>query len=354
MKNIFTFVFACALLLGFGTGLEAGNKDRVGQAGASELLINPWARSSGMHGAHTAGVRGIEAMRFNVAGLAFVNKTDIQFARTEWLRGSGVNVSAFGFAQRMGETSVLGVNVMALGMGEIPITTVDQPDADGGATYKPQFIQLGIGYGRSFSESIHGGFVLRVINEAIADVRASGVAVDAGLQYVTGPRKQVKFGISLRNVGTPMRMSGDGLTVKLADEQNNVNANQRAEKFELPSLLNIGASYDFLFADHHRLTVAGNFTSNSFRNDFLGAGLEYGFNEKFMLRAGYRYEDENLDDELSIYTYNGLAFGATIDVPIKKDGPRFGIDYSYRTTRWYEGTHTIGVRISLAGGGDEE
>ena len=27
--------------------LKAGNPDRAGQAGASELLINPWARSSG-------------------------------------------------------------------------------------------------------------------------------------------------------------------------------------------------------------------------------------------------------------------------------------------------------------------
>ncbi len=336
------------LLLGADYALQAGNKDRVGSAGASELLINPWARSSGMHGVHTAGVRGIEAMRFNPAGLAFVPKTDIQFAYTDYLRGADISVNAFGFAQRMGETSVLGVNVMALGLGEIPITTEDQPEGDSGSTYKPQFIQLGVGYGRSFSESIHGGFVLRVINEAIADVRASGVAVDAGLQYVTGPRKQVKFGIALRNVGTPMRMSGDGLSIKIGENFNNVTANQRSEKYELPSLLHIGASYDFYLADLHRLTLAGNFTSNSFRNDFLGAGLEYSFDEKFMIRGGYRYEDGILDEEVTIYAFTGLALGATLEVPVKKDGPKIGIDYSYKTTRWFDGVHCIGVRISLA------
>ena len=32
----------------------AGNPDRVGSAGASQLLINPWARSSGLGGANIA------------------------------------------------------------------------------------------------------------------------------------------------------------------------------------------------------------------------------------------------------------------------------------------------------------
>ena len=38
------------------------------------------------------------------------------------------------------------------------------------------------------------------------------VAVDAGIQYVTGPNDNIHFGISLRNIGTPMRYSGEGLS----------------------------------------------------------------------------------------------------------------------------------------------
>ena len=38
----------------------AGNPQRAGQAGASELLINPWARNSGLASANVAGVRGLE------------------------------------------------------------------------------------------------------------------------------------------------------------------------------------------------------------------------------------------------------------------------------------------------------
>ena len=34
------------ILCFFSMGINAGNEQRAGQAGASELLINPWARSS--------------------------------------------------------------------------------------------------------------------------------------------------------------------------------------------------------------------------------------------------------------------------------------------------------------------
>ncbi|MEX1132453.1 MAG: hypothetical protein WEC15_04440, partial [Flavobacteriales bacterium] len=53
----------------------AGNPDRAGSAGATQLLINPWARSSGWALANTSSVRGVEAMYGNIADLAYVNKT---------------------------------------------------------------------------------------------------------------------------------------------------------------------------------------------------------------------------------------------------------------------------------------
>ena len=49
---------------------KAGNEDRAGSAGATELLINPWARSSGWGSAGVSSVKGLEATFLNVAGLA--------------------------------------------------------------------------------------------------------------------------------------------------------------------------------------------------------------------------------------------------------------------------------------------
>jgi hypothetical protein len=59
----------------FSVSTNAGNEQRAGQAGASELLINPWARTSGWGGVNVAGVRGLEGMYSNVAGLAFTEET---------------------------------------------------------------------------------------------------------------------------------------------------------------------------------------------------------------------------------------------------------------------------------------
>ena len=342
----------CACLL-FPIVLNAGNKDRVGEAGASELLFNPWARSSGMMGLNQASTRGLEAMRLNVGGLAFTQKTEIIGSSTRWLDGSDVTLTAAGIALSVGESGTVGISFMSVNLGDIDRYTTDTPDDGTGGTYRPSMTNIGVAFSRSFSESIHGGLVIRVINQAISDVNASGVAFDAGIQYVTGDDDQVKFGISIRNVGTPMKYRGDGLDFSSTNPINegDINTSQRTEKFELPSLLHIGGAYDFYVGEDHRLTLAGNFTSNSFSSDQIGGGLEYSFNEMFMLRAGYRYEADRDEAQLvGSSDYTGLSAGATIEVPVNKKGggeSSFGVDYSFRATSVFNNTHSLGIRINL-------
>ena len=93
------FTINCSLLTAF-----AGNPDRAGQSGAPELLINPWARSAGWAGANSGAVRGLEAMYLNVAGTAFTPKTEFMFSGTRLYGGSGININAFGFTQKVSGT----------------------------------------------------------------------------------------------------------------------------------------------------------------------------------------------------------------------------------------------------------
>ena len=106
----------------------AGNKDRSGQAGAAQLLINPWAASAGWGNAGMSKVKSLDAMFGNVAGITSCNKLDIDFSYTDWLHGTGVNVISFGVLARVGEQNVLGLSFMSFGIGEIPITTTENPD----------------------------------------------------------------------------------------------------------------------------------------------------------------------------------------------------------------------------------
>src|ERR1044071_2696076 len=129
MKHFYKYIIALTIasIVLPCVKLKAGNPDRAGQAGATELLINPWARSSGWGSANSGSVRGVEAIFGNIAGIAFTKKTDIVVAHTEWLKGYDIILNAFGFVQKMG-SGALGFAVMAMDFGEIPVTTTESPD----------------------------------------------------------------------------------------------------------------------------------------------------------------------------------------------------------------------------------
>jgi hypothetical protein len=343
--RIYTMAGA-ALLSGV---LMAGNPDRAGSAGASQLLINPWSRSSGWALANTSTLRGVEGMFGNVAGLAHTHKTEIMFSNTRWLEGSGVKVNSVGLGQKLGESGVIGLSATTLNYGDLPVTTVNQPEG-GLGTFSPTSANIGIAYAKEFSNSIYGGLLFRVVSESIASVRTSGIAFDAGIQYVTGPTDNVHFGIALKNVGPAMSFSGDGLAVQglLVSGSDQLTLEQRSEAFELPSMLNIGAAYDFNFGELSRLTIAGNFTSNAFTRDQFIIGAEYAFKKMFHLRAGYLYEDGITNDEKRVTVFTGPSAGLSVDLPFGAEKmSAFAIDYSYRATNPFSGVHSIGLRLSL-------
>lgn len=328
-----------------------GNEDRAGSAGASELLINPWARSSAWADAGVSSVTGLESMFINVAGLSYADKTEIMFTNTNWLSQlADISVNNFGLAQRIGETSVLGISFMSMNFGEIPITTTELPEG-GIGTFNPRYSNINLAYSKQFSSSISGGLNVKLINQAINNVRASGVAFDAGVRYVTGENDNIKFAISLKNVGAPMRFSGDGLNLDILNTSTNnaISMVQRVSNFELPSLLTIGASYDFLFNENNKLTLAGAFTSNSFTKDQFRLGANYTLTSSkaiFMMSTGYVFEKAIFDKEARTSALTGLTAGISVDFPMGKSKSPIGIDYAYRASV-FGGVHTIGARINI-------
>jgi len=338
--------YLAVFLIGLASvsNLSAGNPDRVGSAGADQLLINPWVNSSGWGGANSASVMGLESLYSNVAGLAFVDKTELIFARTSWI--ADVPINSFGFAQRMNESSVLALAITSISIADIDRTTELLPDG-GLGTYTISATNLNLGYAKTFSNSIYGGFALKAIVEGTTDVTASGIALDAGIQYVTGNEDHVKFGIALKNVGPTLVYGGDGLSFRgiAPDEEYTMTLNQRSDNFELPSLLNIGFSYDLapVLPDDHRLTTAATFTSNSFKNDQYRLGLEYSFKELVVLRGGYNIESGNDETSTAI---SGPSAGFSVNLPLSSESD-LGVDYSFRQSDNFGLLHSIGFRINL-------
>ncbi len=358
MKKIyscFVAIFLLGLILIPLDKVTAGNKDRSGQAGAAELLINPWARSSGWGSVSTANGQGLEALFTNVAGTGFTKGTELIFSYTNWLKGSDVNIMAFGLSQKLGTNGgVLTAAVMSMSFGEIDITTTSSPEPVQG-TFKPSYMNINLAYAKAFSNSIYGGLTVKLITESISDATATAIALDAGIQYVTGEKEQIKFGIALKNVGAPMRFTGDGLSFRgiipgHGNDNDQFTVEQRSARYELPATLRIGASYDFLIGEANRITLAGNFTSNSFTKDQFTLGLEYALKYYLQIRAGYTYQDgmfnTNVADRGTVYT--GLNAGFTVSLPFNKENETgIAIDYSYRASNPFSGTHSVGIKLNF-------
>jgi len=345
----------------------AGNDTKKGQGGVVELLINPWARTSGMSGSNSGIIRGIESMGLNVAGLAGVRKTEINFCSALYLVGSDIRINSLGFGQRLGEGGVMGLTLSAYDLGTFYETTEDQPEGNG--TFKPQIFNFGGAYAKKFSDRITGGLLIRGISQANQSASVFGIAFDAGIQYQTGKKKEFKFGVSIMNLGPKISFGGDAFTSR-GTTQNKAYSQTiglLTAAFEQPSMLNIGFGYDFYMVEEGlKLTPCFNFRSNSFTSDQYQFGVQASWKEMFMLRGGYDYQ-EGIFSKTETTTANlGPSFGATFQIPyvrtktgemaqtsstdLYSGGTKskiFGFDYSYSMTRSFGGTHRFAIIMSL-------
>lgn len=350
MNNILKkSAFIGTLLL--STVTLAGNEDRVGSAGASQLLVNPWARSSATADAGFASTSGLEASYMNIAGLAYNDKTQIKVNMTNWLGSAGIKFYSSGLSQRVSESSVIAISVQSMNFGEVVLTTVNNPEG-GIGVFTPRINVFNIGYAKKFSSSISGGINFKVLSESISNLKATGVAIDAGIRYVTGEKDQIKFGITLKNVGPTMKFKGDGLSnqVNYVVNGNVATLEQRSQSYELPSLLNIGGSYDFIFSESSKLTTMFGFTANSFSTDQYRIGFDYGMTRTkaaFNVRFGYVYEKNLFSVENRTNALTGPTAGFSVDILAGKNKSPLGIEYATRISGPLGLIHTFGITVGV-------
>jgi hypothetical protein len=359
MKRSLKIVFIiCAIAL---QNVQAGNPDRAGGAGATQLLFNPYARSFGYGGVNTSSVKGLESFYLNIAGLANSDKTEVNFSRQNYLMGAGVNINNLGIAQKIGENGgVIGLGVMSFDFGNIPTASYENPDLTL-PYYNLQVLNFGFSYAKKFSNSISGGILLRIASEGVSNASSSGTCIDGGVQYQTSinrtkkiKKEDFRFGISVRNLGPNMSYFGNGLSFRSINQSTGADrrALMAAESFNMPALVHIGASYDMRLDGNpdtynHKLTASGNFNYNAFQSDVLGLGAEYSYKDAFMVRAAYNHIEGNFSSADNRQPVYGIYSGFTLQMPVNNSGTILAFDYGYAPTRFFSGIQTIGVRLSL-------
>jgi hypothetical protein len=158
-----------------------------------------------------------------------------------------------------------------------------------------------------------------------------------------------------------MTMTGDGFRsqVTIPSLTELVTREQISQKYELPSMMSMGVSYDILndTTVKNKLTAVFAFTANSFSNDQYRFGLDYLFNPGFAafnLRGGYVYEKNILSSENRTNALTGVTAGMSVDLisrrttveGVKKE-TAVGFEYAVRMSNPFGLIHTFGVSISL-------
>jgi hypothetical protein len=343
-------VVLTVILLGVNSAF-AGGGTRNGTGGATELIIPIGAQGIALSGSNIATTNGLDALYWNPAGIAsMANSVTAEFSHMNYIADIGVEYGAVGI--NFEGFGIIALDVKSLNIGNIPVTTNDQPDGTG-QTFTPQFLVAGATYAKQLTDRISIGLTFHYISETIAQVSASGFAVNAGVQYRDmGDISGLNFGLVIKNIGPQMSFGGPGLLVSaspVGSESTRSDAFLRAPNFysinasafDLPSSIDIGLGYALNFDDVNALQLSGTFENNNFSGDLYDVGAEYGYNKMFFARAGYSISPKNQDEN---YIY-GFTAGAGISYDL--GGIDLKVDYAYRSVKYFDANHVFEISLGF-------
>ena len=364
-KNIRTFLALIVIISVVANIAEAGSKKRRGTAGAQELLIPVGSRGTAMSGAYVAGISGLEAIEWNMAGLSGMsNNGQAMSSYSSWIADIGVTSAAIAYS--FGGNSVFGVSLKSLDFGNIPVTTALLPDGTG-ETYSPSYMTIGFLFSRKMTDRIFFGSTVKLVSESIMREAARGVVIDAGVQYKAD--NGFSLGASLKNLGLNMIFSGADLEEfhTPEDAEPGTNTEPRRiflQEFEMPTTLELGISYDVNLGPS-TATFAVSFLNNNFSFDEYRFGAEFLVMDMLSLRGGLSmgYDPEpygvdglentadDEDDESGLESGSeefiwGPTLGFGLDLA-KLTGLGLSVDYAYRTAKFFDGVSWLTLTVAF-------
>ena len=317
MRKILTFTVAFAILFGLtGTGF-GGEFSKVGTAGAQFLKIGMGARYVGMGEASVACVNDAYAMYWNPAGLTQLSSVNLSLTNVDWIGDVQLNHVSLG--KPWGDYAAFGISLTALSMGEMEVTTVEEPEGTG-ETFAASSYALSLGYARKMTDRFSVGLAGKYIWERISEERASGFAFDFGTLFYTGFRS-LRIGMNIANLGPEMKMEGPELSAYYDPQPGNPNYDDVKSKlavdpYDLPLTFRFGLAYDVIEAPESKLTVSMEAKHPNDNIQQASLGGEYLWKELFSLRAGYKFN----------YEEEGLTFGGGVKL---KAGEKTNLNINY-------------------------
>ncbi len=323
-----------------------GGQNRAGTAAAPELRIPIGARYLAMVGSPIASVTGLEAIYWNPAGVDFSpTSANALFSYRSYIADMSVNFAAV--SGKLGDLGSFGLSFRSFNIGDINVTTMDQPDGTG-QIMSPGYFVLGFTYSKKLTDRVSVGANFNLINETIDRVSSSGFSFDVGVQYrdlfeVNG----LDLGVVVKNLGGTMKYDGNGLYVLAIDQTSSVGPTYYtidAAAAELPSEISIGLSYMMKFDEDNSISLSGAYQSNNYTYDDYKIGAEYSFEDIFFARAGYLFTPQATETEPNIFSDYTLGLGINLE---KFSGLNLAIDYAYVPVKYFDGNHVLAISLGF-------
>ena len=343
--TIFILLNNIALSQGVNPNTQSdGKRSNTIQTAAPFLLIAPDARSGAMGDVGVAISSDANAMHWNPAKLAFMDKpTGFSVSYTPWLRNlvPDIDLGYLSVYHRLDARNTIGGSLRYFSYGSIQLTDDNMNDI---GIYSPNEFAIDGTFARQFGEDFSLGTAIRYIRSSLSngqfngqEIRpASALAADVSAYFkkgtvLLGKDAEVALGVNISNIGTK------------------VNYSDAAEKSFLPTNMKLGGATTFNIDDLNQFTVAldfnkllvptspirddsGNIISGQDPNRSVPSGIfgsfsdapggfseeikeisyslgtEYWYNKQFAFRAGYFYESPIKGDRQYFTLGAGLRY----------------------------------------------
>jgi len=288
-------IVLCLLFLSFIGGTLApaqtfkSDVSKKGTTAASFLSISQGARASGMGSAFVAVADDWSSLYWNPAGIASLGN-GVMFDHTQWFADLGYNFIAG--SVNLGSFGSLGMSLTSSSVGDMKVTTIDQPEGTG-EVFDVSQVAFSIAYAIQLTDNFSIGFNPKYVYERIWKMTAGAFALDAGVKYVT-PFEGVVLGMSISNFGQKMHMTGQNAVVLYdSDPANTANngsvpSELSTGEWALPLNFRVGIAYHPDLGEMHKLTFAVDAMHPSDDYESVNVGGEYTFDDFVSFRGGYK------------------------------------------------------------------
>lgn len=306
MMNKKLIILCTGIILAGSGKLWALGTDLVGTNSAEFLKIGISARAAGMGEAFTAVGDDANAIYYNPAGLATLDKFELTGMHLQYFLD--VNYETLSYIHPT-KSGVFGINFIYLVKDNLERTEAN-PLGRFRRLGKFSFSDesLTVSYSRKINSSFNWGINIKGIRERIDTDTAWGAAFDCGVLR----KGNFSYGAVIQNIGTPIKF----------DE----------EAFLPPMRLKFGVSYKLL---GERLLLASDTDMEYAGRSSVNAGVEFDPFGIIVFRGGYRYISGG-------YRLNRL-FGISGGIGIRFSD--YQLDYGFVPSAFLGSTHRISLRI---------